>query len=203
MLRGWLTAILLILSAPSFAQDVFDRMGARYSVDPAALRAIADIESQSHPWTLNVNGEGFYLRSKREAMQLLAALRTRPWILKLTDAGGEKRRYAYASQMEAERALAAHQGARNSKIRKLNVESTDIGLMQINWYWHGKNVPSLERLFDVTYNVAYSAFYLQKLLARHGDLETAIGFYHSSDPERQKMYVARWRKAYKRVLASR
>jgi hypothetical protein len=39
-------------------------------------------------------------------------------------------------------------------------------------------------------NVAYAARFLRNLIAQHGGVQKAVGFYHSGNPTRQAAYLA-------------
>jgi hypothetical protein len=75
--------------------------------------------------------------------------------------------------------------------------SFDVGCFQINYYWHGRNFPSLEAMFDPDVGAAYAAQFLQSLHAERGDWSLAAGAYHSQTPERAGIYRAR----FDRILA--
>lgn len=75
--------------------------------------------------------------------------------------------------------------------------SFDVGCFQINYYWHGKNFPSLEAMFDPDVGAAYAAAFLKSLYAERGDWSLAAGAYHSQTPERAGIYRAR----FDRILA--
>lgn len=75
--------------------------------------------------------------------------------------------------------------------------SFDIGCFQINYYWHGRNFPSLEAMFDPDAGAAYAAQFLRSLYAERGDWSAAAGAYHSQTPARAGVYRAR----FDRILA--
>lgn len=192
-----LMLFLLIFSPVALGQDLFVKMGQRYSVEPNVLRAISQIESSQHPWTLNVYGEPFFLTSKKETLHLLQRVHKNPYLLKVTFNDNTTRRFAYPSRKAANRKLSELSDVKKSNIRHLNVDLTDIGIMQINWHYHHENVPGIERLLDPEYNIAYGAFYLSRLLKRYnGDLLKAIASYHDNDPVKQKKYVRRFKAVY-------
>lgn len=147
--------------------ELFDVMGHRYGIDSDLLRAVAYQESKFHPWSINVNKEGFFPRSKQEAIDLLRQLDKNRWLL-TTWYGKRKVREFYASEAAAKRGLASKSGVTKHALRYVNVKSTDVGLMQVNWMYHGKNAPSLDRLFDPDWNVAYGAHFLSGLVRQYG-----------------------------------
>lgn len=75
--------------------------------------------------------------------------------------------------------------------------SFDVGCFQINYYWHGRNFPSLEAMFDPDAGAAYAARFLGTLHAERGDWSAAAGAYHSQKPDRAGIYRAR----FDRILA--
>lgn len=183
----WIALVSLSLCSPAaFATDWFDYMGKRYDVDPYLLRAIAEQESMGHPWTVNLNGEPFFLKNKEQAVDLVKTAQSRPW-LAVIPTNDRPVRYLFPTKLAAEDWVAARYPYADARIRKVDPENVDIGLMQINWKWHGDRVPSLERLFDVDYNIAYAAFHLKELMAKY-PVDEAIGRYHSPTPSRAANY---------------
>ena len=82
--------------------------------------------------------------------------------------------------------------------------SVDIGLMQINWKFHGRHFDSMQALFDPATNLDYAARYLKALLKEHGDVEKAVAHYHSNTEEFQNRYLQAFRPVYeKQLLAAR
>lgn len=64
----------------------------------------------------------------------------------------------------------------------------DIGCMQINYYWHGKNFTSIEEMLDVTENVRYAASLIHGLYKEHGTWQAAVRHYRSYEPSIHKKY---------------
>ena len=75
--------------------------------------------------------------------------------------------------------------------------SFDVGCFQINYFWHGRNFPSLESMFDPDTGADYAARFLRSLYAERGDWSAAAGAYHSQTPDRASVYRAR----FDRILA--
>ena len=75
--------------------------------------------------------------------------------------------------------------------------SFDVGCFQINYFWHGRNFPSLELMFDPDTGADYAARFLRDLYAGRGDWSAAAGAYHSQSPDRATVYRAR----FDRILA--
>jgi len=69
-------------------------------------------------------------------------------------------------------------------------ELIDVGCMQINLRWHPDAFASLEEAFDPARNVDYAARYLLRMRERTGDWRSAVGRYHSADPDRAARYLA-------------
>ncbi|MBX3566818.1 MAG: transglycosylase SLT domain-containing protein [Rhizobiaceae bacterium] len=69
----------------------------------------------------------------------------------------------------------------------------DLGCMQINHHYHGKEFASVEEMLDPRKNVDYAARFLARLHARHETWSMAVARYHAgpnNDPA-QKRYVCR------------
>jgi soluble lytic murein transglycosylase-like protein len=67
----------------------------------------------------------------------------------------------------------------------------DVGCMQIDHHFHGKNFQSMEEMFDPHRNVQYAAKLLGDLKAREGSWTSAVARYHAGpgNPRAQKSYV--------------
>ena len=176
---------------------LFHYMGKRYGVDPLILMAIAEVESQRHLWTLNVDWEPFFLETKSAALATARTALARRWLLR-SERQGEPHRSFWPTKPQAHRA-ARRLGLRSPTIRAITENNVDIGIMQISWRYHGDRVPGLSRLLDEDYNIAYGAWYLRRLAERHG-MDAAIGVYHAgASPERE----ARRREYQAKVFAAR
>ena len=71
------------------------------------------------------------------------------------------------------------------------IVSIDVGCGQINLRWHADAFGNLEEAFDPERNAEYAAGFLAELKAAHGDWQTAVAHYHSSDPDAQRAYLER------------
>ncbi len=90
----------------------------------------------------------------------------------------------HATRAEAVGAVAA--------LRAQGVRSVDVGCMQVNLHHHPAAFASLEDAFDPLANVRYAAGFLAELHRRAGgDWARAIGWYHSTTPNRAAAYRAR------------
>lgn len=68
--------------------------------------------------------------------------------------------------------------------------SIDVGMCQVNWYWHGQNFDSVSELIDPVNNVRYAANFLKQLKKDNSSWEQAIGAYHSPvDKKRAANYA--------------
>lgn len=183
---------------------LFNTMGNQYSVDPLLLKAIAIQESGLNPYATNVNMESFIFKSKTEALEALSYMVQRPWMLKLYsfDSKGKRKiaRRFFRSQTELDTAISSFNSRRSNKgkdplkvvttttyrspkteyilARKLNVNSTDIGFAQINYHWHDNKKYNVADWYNPNNNIRYQAQLMAKLIKTHGDIKTAVGYYH-------------------------
>lgn len=67
--------------------------------------------------------------------------------------------------------------------------NVDIGCMQINWRWHGREISSPAALFDPEVNVLYAARYLAALRREFDTWAEAVSAYHS----RREIHAAAYR----------
>ncbi len=67
----------------------------------------------------------------------------------------------------------------------------DLGCMQINHYYHGKEFSSVEAMFDPAQNVSYAARFLRELRQREGSWTMAVARYHAgpNNNPAQKRYI--------------
>lgn len=68
------------------------------------------------------------------------------------------------------------------------VTNIDIGVMQINYRWHGEKFLNIDEMLDPVKNIDYAAKHLCGLYKFHGSWTKAIRYYHSSNPEFYKKY---------------
>lgn len=73
---------------------------------------------------------------------------------------------------------------------KLNAGLTniDIGVMQLNYRWHGREFDSLAQMLTPESNISYAAKLLGSLYAQHGTWHKAVRYYHSATPEHHRKY---------------
>ena len=118
-----------------------------YRIPPEVLYAVGLAESARRvdstgtvrpwPWTLNVQGKGFFYSSRDQAEQALDGF---------FDAG---------------------------------LQSIDIGLMQVNWRYHGERLESPHRALDPYHNLRVAAEILRDCHKHRQDWWAAVGCYHA------------------------
>ena len=119
------------------------------------------------------------------------AARPWPWTLNLAGQG----RY-YRSRVEAYAALRQALGAGRSSI--------DIGLMQVNWRFHGAKLRDPWAALDPFFNLRTGARILRHCYQRHKDWWQAVGCYHSpgtglAQRQRAMAYRERVRRHWQRL----
>ena len=93
-----------------------------------------------------------------------------PWSI-----NAEGRGYVFNTKAEAIAAVL--------DLRARNVQSVDVGCMQVNLMYHPAAFASLEEAFDPAANVRYAAKFLGQLFAESGDWNIAAAHYHSKTPD--------------------
>ena len=68
------------------------------------------------------------------------------------------------------------------------ITNIDLGLAQINLYWHGKNFSSISEMLEPKHNLEYAAKFLTGLYKKHGSWNKAVRHYHSANPEHHRKY---------------
>lgn len=180
----------------------------RHGIDPLLFRAIAHVESNGHPWTLNIDGEPLRFQKKSDLVAYYRHVKSRPIMLK-TVRDGIYRHQWYASALDAEADYfnARHEDTRLrlpkdrwAVLRVVNTENVDIGAMQINWIHNGRRSGMhFEKLVDPNVNAEYAARILAGLIRQHG-LWSGVGRYHSGTPWRQQAYTSKVYRAYRGFL---
>lgn len=204
---------LLLISTPLFAHPfdpLIDSAARRHGVDPIVFRAVVQKETQKRPWAFNCDGEGFYFESKETAILSLWRLSQNPWMVKIAVSKDETLRHFFQSEGQARAFLNAYRAAQmrvgrtavilktdpeksvapgEARIRQLWMVNTDIGIVQVNYRFHGASRARVQQWFDPAYNLDYAA----SLIANHkqrgrSDLEAA-GDYHSKTPSVRAKYM--------------
>ncbi len=78
-----------------------------------------------------------------------------------------------------------------------DIQNIDIGLCQINAFWHGKSFSHPSKLLDPAINLRYAARLLRRYARQEGSWMKGVVFYHSSLPVHQSVY----KKKLKQILA--
>ena len=74
-----------------------------------------------------------------------------------------------------------------SKINS-GVTNIDLGVMQLNYRWHGNQFASLEEMLTPEKNINYAARLLKSLYDQHGNWQNAIRHYHSANLKHSRKY---------------
>lgn len=206
----YIAILFFLLSTSAGAStDIFDIVGKEYNINPDVIRSIASVESKFNPWALNINGESADCTTKQEAIDGLNYVYQRPYLV-IVKTGTYKNVLGVKSELNCvlhtnnkygdyERMWFNSKTSLDTFIdkynilpidtRKLNIESVDIGIMQINWYHHKNMVKDATKLFDPLYNVRYGTQYLKSLITQYGSIYIAIGKYHNKkNQSRQDAY---------------
>lgn len=67
-------------------------------------------------------------------------------------------------------------------------DNVDVGLMQVNWMYHGQNFTDLAEAFDPYHNVKYAVSYLLRHREKH-DWWGSVGRYHSGTKHHAERYI--------------
>lgn len=211
-----LLAFPLVAAASPYNQMI-DAAAARHGVDPYVLRAIVQVESGKHPWTINVDGEGFRFGSPQQAVNSLWQINGNPWMVKIVPKKGNTIRQFFPNEAFAQTFLSAYQrsliasgkptlhlrvdegkrvGRGEARVRKLWMVNTDLGIAQINYRFHGQSGAYVQRWLDPAFNLDYAASLLAKHKRKHGNDLSAAGYYHSGSKRPREAYMAKLVPAY-------
>ncbi len=182
----------------------------RHGIDLYLIQAVAKVESNAYPWTLNLDGEPLRFRSKEDLITYYRHVREHPIMIR-TVRGGYYRYSWHGSAKQAEShylaakveddRLGLRQEAR-AKLRRVDPDNVDLGIMQVNWREHGKYVRGgYESLIEPSVNADYAARHLADLIRRYG-IWGGVGRYHSPTSWRQQNYVGKVYRAYKEIYSS-
>ncbi len=80
--------------------------------------------------------------------------------------------------------------ARNIALHHLNqgLTNIDLGVMQINYRWHGKKFNNIDEMLSVNKNIGYAAKLLCDLKKQHGSWHKAVRYYHSRNKVHNMQY---------------
>jgi soluble lytic murein transglycosylase-like protein len=112
----------------------------------------------------------------------------------LTETGRKGRLHPYALNIEGETVFA------NSKAEALETfeharqsgkKLIDLGCMQVNYHYHGKNFASPAEMLVPEKNIVYAAKFLKSLHEKQGSWTMAVALYHASprNTVAQKRYI--------------
>ena len=95
-----------------------------------------------------------------------------PWTLNINESkngikAGPRR---YANKQAAEQAL--------TQLIRQGIRNVDVGIMQVNLYWHGNKVPNELALLDPKTNITVAASYLKNLRSQN-DIRKTVADYHA------------------------
>lgn len=88
------------------------------------------------------------------------------------------------------------------RLKSNGIQDFDVGLMQINNYWHKDAFASAEEALDPETNIAYGAKFLKELFQKHKSWTKAIACYHSYNPKYNQAYCKRVLTAWDKVKTS-
>lgn len=160
-----LSILLLILGLFSMS-DAVDAMDI-----PPAYRRVAD--------EYGIPAQVLYAVALTESGLLMPESRDhRPWPWTLNVAG---KAYRYGSRDTAYAGLMQHLA---------RTEMVDVGLMQVNWRYHGDKLRTHWLALDPWFNLRIGASILREMYDQCGDWIVAAGRYHApANPERAGKYA--------------
>lgn len=68
------------------------------------------------------------------------------------------------------------------------LQNIDIGVMQLNYFWHGQHFTSVAEMLIPKKNINYAAQLLTGLYKQHGSWHKAVRHYHSANPKYHRQY---------------
>jgi soluble lytic murein transglycosylase-like protein len=158
-MKTLLLPIIFLMPTCAEANDAYQRLqksvwrqeAAKAGVDVSTLYSIAVAESGLR-WA-----DGTY--------------RPWPWTLNINDGKGIVKNGArrYSSKVEAQSAV--------NGFVKSGITNIDIGLMQVNLFWHGDRVKKADELLEPSTNITVAAQYLREL--KTANLMRKVGNYHA------------------------
>ena len=112
----------------------------------------------------------------------------------MTETGRKGALQPYALNIEGRTVFAATKDqalAQFAQARRSGKILIDLGCMQINHHYHGREFSSPAAMLDPTQNVRYAAHFLKELRSREGSWAMAVARYHAgpdNDPA-QRRYI--------------
>lgn len=114
----------------------------------------------------------------------------------LTETGRKGALHPYALNIEGKTVLAASSDEALAAFRKARARGSkliDLGCMQVNHHYHGRNFASPADMLDPQQNVNYAAAFLHDLRQREGSWTMAVARYHAgpdNNPAQQRYVCA-------------
>lgn len=222
------TCLVLLVAAQAACASPYDAMidsaAIRHGIDPIVLRAITEQETGKKPWSFNVDGEGFTFADKNTAIGALWSLTKSPWMAKIRPLKGNGKtvRRFFTNQHAAQSFVNGFQHMQmvggkatlkqvtdngksvsfgEARVRRLWLVNTDIGIAQINYRFHGKDLASVQQWFDPGFNLNYAATLLAKHKRKHGTDIEAAGYYHSATEKYRAKYLHSFMPIYRKEKA--
>jgi hypothetical protein len=112
----------------------------------------------------------------------------------MTETGKKGSLHPYALNIQGKTVFTDNQDSAMAAFRKSRrdgIKLIDLGCMQINHYYHGKQFASVEAMLDPQTNVEYAAKFLSDLRVSEGSWTMAVARYHAgpNNNPAQKRYV--------------
>lgn len=112
----------------------------------------------------------------------------------LTETGKKGSLHPFALNVEGRTVFAASAQEALSefaKARRAGAKLIDLGCMQVNHHYHGREFASPAEMLDPQANVTYAAVFLKKLRQREGSWTMAVARYHAgpNNNPAQKRYI--------------
>ena len=161
----------------------------RYGIPYGLMQAISKVESNNHPWTLNVNSIPMYFNNRQDLVNTLVNLNTKKYFYKSNDGY-----FHFFVSEELAINDAIYNGMPSKSVERINVASTDICGMQLNYKWQNSAFSDVVEMTDIDKCTNHAAKYLSKLITSHG-ISAGTGCYHYCKPEskKHKSYVKKIR----------
>jgi hypothetical protein len=112
----------------------------------------------------------------------------------MTETGKGGKLHPYALNIEGESVIESSKSEALQSFllaKKRGKTLIDLGCMQVNHHYHGKEFASVSAMLDPETNIAYAAKLLRQLYQRHGSWTVAVARYHASPRNQpaQRRYV--------------
>ncbi|OZG32436.1 lytic transglycosylase domain-containing protein [Rickettsia endosymbiont of Culicoides newsteadi] len=146
MITIFLLSISVSVHADSQIANLIKTIEYQYAIPSGLLLALANVESNYQPYSLNISGKSVISNSVEQAKNI------------------------------------AEQYLQKGK------QNIDIGVMQLNYFWHGKNFTSIAEMLTPKKNIHYAAQLLTGLYKQHGSWHKAVRYYHSRNPKYHRQY---------------